>query len=333
MLPVTENAEPMPDRVDAKPSILLVEDEPTTRLLMMRQLVRAGYAVETATNGAEALSILQQRFHPLLITDWDMPVMDGVALCKAVRGLPLEGYVYTILLTAREGKANLLEALVAGADDYITKPPDDNELKARLGNGERILKLERSLRDANRRIYLLSITDALTATFNRRFLMERLPLEIDRVRRGQGSFCVILCDIDHFKKINDAYGHQSGDVVLKNIASILVQSVRQDVDWVCRYGGEEFLIALRDTSVENALSLAEAMRHRIEAHVFNHARLPIAVSASFGVAGYEPTQLPEEASMDSLMHTADHFLYQSKQAGRNCVKGPPLMPDSISKRL
>ncbi len=329
MLPIADNAVPLPDGVGDKPSILLVEDEPTTRLLMMRQLVRAGYTVETATNGAEALLILQQRFHPLLITDWDMPVMDGVALCKAVRGLPLEGYVYTILLTAREGKANLLEALQAGADDYITKPPDDNELKARLGNGERILKLERSLREANRRIYLLSITDALTATFNRRFLMERLPVEIDRVRRGQGPFCVILCDIDHFKKINDAYGHQSGDVVLKDIASILVQSVRKDVDWVCRYGGEEFLIALRETTVESALSLAEAMRHRIEAHVFHPARLPISVSASFGVAGYEPSQLPEEASMDSLMHVADHFLYRAKQAGRNCVEGPPSMQDII----
>jgi diguanylate cyclase (GGDEF)-like protein len=298
---------------------------------MTRQLARAGYTVETATNGAEALSILQQRFHSLLVTDWDMPIMDGVALCKAVRGLPLEGYVYTILLTAREGKAHLLEALAAGADDFVTKPPDENELIARLGNGERILKLERSLRDANRRIYLLSITDALTGTFNRRFLMERLPLEIDRVRRHQTPFSVILCDIDHFKKINDAYGHQSGDVVLKDIAAILLQSVRKEVDWVCRYGGEEFLIALRDTPVDSALSLAESIRNRIAAHVSRQDRGPIAVSASFGVAGYQSSSLPADATMDSLMSAADHFLYQSKQSGRNCVTGPASTQEASTK--
>ena len=333
MMPPANNATAVPDGVEAKPSILLVEDEPTTRLLMTRQLVRAGYTVETAANGAEALLILQQRFHSLMITDWDMPVMDGVALCKAVRALPLEGYVYTILLTAREGKAHLLEALVAGADDYITKPPDDSELIARLGNGERILRLERSLRDANRRIYLLSITDALTGTFNRRFLMERLPQEIDRVRRDQGPFSVILCDIDHFKKINDTYGHQTGDLILKTIAAILMQSVRKEIDWVCRYGGEEFLVALRDTPVESALSLAEAIRIRIGAHVSRHARGDIAVSASFGVAGYQFSQLPDSASTDSLMNSADHFLYQSKQAGRNCVKGPSSEPQDTSARV
>jgi two-component system, cell cycle response regulator len=120
---------------DIKPSILLVEDEPTTRLMTARQLTRAGYEVQVVSNGAEALAMFKSRFFPMMLTDWDMPKMNGVALCKAVREMPLEGYVYTILLTGREGKTNVIEGLAAGADDYLTKPPDDNELLARLNTG------------------------------------------------------------------------------------------------------------------------------------------------------------------------------------------------------
>src|ERR1039457_6732634 len=183
------------ESTDIKPSILLVEDEPTTRLMTSRQLTRAGYDVEVVSNGAEALAMLKKRFFPLLLTDWDMPEMDGVALCKAARATPLEG-------------------LAAGADDYLTKPPDDNELRARLNTGRRILKLEQSLRAANRQNHLLSITDALTATYNRRYLMERLPQEIGRACRYGQPLSVVLCDVDRFKHVNDTYGHQAGDGVL-----------------------------------------------------------------------------------------------------------------------
>src|ERR1700684_1742464 len=154
--PAASSPDALPDACDPAeitPSILLVEDEPTTRLMMSRQLTRAGYTVEVVSNGIQALEMLKSRFFPLLLTDWDMPEMDGVTLCKALRRMPLEGYVYTILLTAREGKANVIEGLAAGADDYLTKPPDDNELRARLNTGRRILKLEQSLRAANGRIH------------------------------------------------------------------------------------------------------------------------------------------------------------------------------------
>ncbi|HEX5768527.1 MAG TPA: response regulator, partial [Burkholderiales bacterium] len=168
---------------DALPAILLVEDEPTTRLMTARQLKRAGYEVEAVANGVEALARLRDRFFPLLLTDWEMPEMDGLALCRAVRESSLEGYVYTILLTARDSKAHIIEGLQAGADDYLTKPVDDSELMARLNTGRRILELERSLKAANHEKHLLSITDPLTATFNRRYLMEQLQKEIERARR------------------------------------------------------------------------------------------------------------------------------------------------------
>jgi diguanylate cyclase (GGDEF)-like protein len=307
--------------VEAKASILLVEDELTTRLLMSRQLKRDGSEVEVVSNGLQALELLKKRFFPMLITDWDMPEMNGVALCKAVREMPLEGYVYIILLTAREGKAHVIEGLAAGADDYLTKPPDENELRARLNTGRRILKLEQSLRAANRRIHLLSITDALTATFNRRHLMERLPLEVERARRYGRPLSVVLCDVDHFKRINDTYGHQAGDCVLSDLAKLLMESTRANIDWVARYGGEEFLIVLPETPVERAMAFAEKIRSTIEVHAFSAGDTRVGASASFGVAGYDAVPESKEASVDHLVASADQCLYISKEKGRNRTTG------------
>jgi two-component system cell cycle response regulator len=305
-------------------SILLVEDEATARLMTSRQLERAGFKVQTVANGAEALAMLKRRFFPLMLTDWDMPKMDGVALCKAVREMPLEGYVYTILLTARIGKANIIEGLAAGADDYLTKPCDDNELRARLNTGRRILRLEQSLRAANSRIHLLSITDPLTATFNRRYLMERLPQEIERAGRYQRPLSVVLCDADHFKQVNDAHGHQAGDDVLKDFAKLLMGSSRQDIDWVVRYGGEEFLTVLPETGLPAAMAFAEKMRAAIAAHPFETAAGTLSVTSSFGVAGYDSLEGQKEASVDRLIASADLCLYRSKELGRNQITGKAL---------
>lgn len=216
---------------DALPAILLVEDEPTARLMTARQLKRAGYDVESVGNGVEALARLKERFFPLLLTDWEMPEMDGLALCRAVRETELEGYVFTILLTARDGKACIIEGLQAGADDYLTKPVDDSELMARLSTGRRILKLERSLRAANRENLLLSITDALTGTYNRRHLMEQLPKEIERARQllvgGEQP-----AQLDECAHHVDAHRHGARGV--QNVGgldgAVLGESVRQVLD-------------------------------------------------------------------------------------------------------
>jgi two-component system, cell cycle response regulator len=309
------------DPAALKPSILLVEDEPTTRLMMSRQLMRAGYEVEVVSNGVQALEMLKKRFFPLLLTDWDMPEMNGVALCRAVREMPLEGYVYTILLTAREGTANVIEGLAAGADDYLTKPPDDSELRARLNTGRRILKLEQSLRAANGRIHLLSIMDALTGTYNRRYLMERLPQELERAHRYDRPLSVVLCDVDHFKKVNDAHGHQAGDEVLRCFARLLMDSSRTDIDWVARYGGEEFLIVLPETEVAGAITFAEKMRVAIATYPFKISGGTLTVNSSFGVAGYNALQAQKDASVDGLIANADRCLYRSKEMGRNRVTG------------
>lgn len=303
--------------------ILLVDDEPTQRLIMARLLKRAGYEVETAANGKEALAKIEAGDFQLMITDWEMPEMDGLALCRAVRAGGFEGYVYTILLTARDSKAHIIEGLEAGADDYLTKPVDDSELMARLNTGRRILRLERSLKAANREKHLLSITDALTATYNRRYLMEQLPKEIERARRYSRPLSAVLCDIDHFKKINDTHGHQAGDEVLKGFSQLLLNATRKGIDWVTRYGGEEFLIVLPETGVEAAAMFADKIRALVAGHEFASTAGALRITSSFGVAGYDAVD-NDEASVDDLIAYADLCLYRSKENGRNRVTGKQL---------
>src|SRR5258708_32571965 len=168
--------------VEPTTTILLAEDDPVTRMLMTRFLKKAGYEVDAVANGCEALDKMTKRYYPMLVTDWEMPEMDGIALCKAVRNMHLDGYVYALLLTARDSKEHIIAAREAAADDYLIKPVPEPELIAHLNAGRRILNLEHSLRVANHRNRILSITDALTAAYNRRYLMQQLPRELEHCR-------------------------------------------------------------------------------------------------------------------------------------------------------
>jgi two-component system, cell cycle response regulator len=303
--------------------ILLVDDEPTQRLIMARLLKRAGYEVETAANGKEALARIDSGDFQLMITDWEMPEMDGIALCSALRSSQGKGYIYTILLTARDAIEHVVTGLQAGADDYLTKPVIEAELIARLSTGKRIVTLERSLRTANEENRRLSITDPLTGAYNRRYLMEQLPREIERASRYSRQLSTIMCDVDYFKKINDTHGHLAGDEVLKWFVGHLQSGVRA-CDWVARYGGEEFVIVLPETNVENATTAAEHLRQQIAANPF----VPpggngFPVSASFGVSGWQDG-VPQAATLDALMGQCDAGVYASKSAGRNRVSVVPM---------
>ena len=307
--------------VEQSPTILLAEDDPVTRMLMTRFLKKAGYEVDAAANGSEALDKMMKRYYPMLVTDWEMPEMDGVSLCKAVRNLQLDGYVYSLLLTARDAKEHIIAGLEAGADDYLIKPVHEAELIARLNAGRRILNLEHSLRVANQRNRILSITDALTGAHNRRYLMEQLPRELERCRRYAYPLSVLMCDIDHFKKINDVHGHAAGDDVLQQFASRAQKSIRTNSDWVARYGGEEFLVVLPETAYEGGMFVAEKLRAMIESGPFTTRVGDLAVTASFGVASTGPSGPDIALKVDALIRTADECLYRSKQSGRNCVTG------------
>lgn len=297
--------------------ILLVDDEPTQRLIMARLLKRAGYVVETAGNGLEALAKIDAGDFQLMITDWEMPEMDGIALCSALRASQSRGYIYTILLTARDAIEHVVTGLQAGADDYLTKPVIEPELIARLNTGKRIVTLERSLRSANEENRRLSITDPLTGAYNRRYLMEQLPREIERAARYGRQLSVVMCDVDHFKKINDSHGHLIGDEVLKWFVTCLQKSVRA-CDWVARYGGEEFVAVLPETAVANAGAAAENLRQGIALAPFTLDGVSFQVTASFGASGW--TELvPAGATLDALMAKCDAGVYASKAAGRDRV--------------
>jgi diguanylate cyclase (GGDEF)-like protein len=307
--------------VDPTPTILLAEDDPVTRMLMTRFLKKAGYEVDAVANGSQALDKMTKRYYPMLVTDWEMPEMDGVSLCKAVRNLQLDGYVYALLLTARDSKEHIIAGLEAGADDYLIKPVHEAELVARLNAGRRILNLEHSLRVANQRNRVLSITDALTGAHNRRYLMEQLPRELERCRRYAYPLSVLMCDIDHFKAINDTHGHAAGDDVLQQFAARAQKSIRTNSDWIARYGGEEFLIVLPETAYEGALFVAEKIRMLIAATPFAMRSGDTPVTASFGVASTGANGPDIALKVDALIRTADECLYQSKQGGRNRTSG------------
>lgn len=288
---------------------------------MTRFLKKAGYEVDAVANGSEALDKMTKRYYPMLVTDWEMPEMDGVALCRAVRNMHLDGYVYALLLTARDSKEHIIAGLEAGADDYLVKPVHEPELIARLNAGRRILNLEQSLRIANHRNRILSITDALTGAYNRRYLMEQLPRELERCRRYAYPLSVLMCDIDHFKLINDRCGHAAGDDVLQQFAARAQKSIRCNSDWMARYGGEEFLVVLPETPYEGAVHAAEKIRSLIASTVFTTRAGDTAVTASFGVASTGPNGPDISLKVEAMIRCADECLYRSKQDGRNRNSG------------
>ena len=292
--------------------ILIVEDDAITRRILENFLGKWGYEVISANDGLTAWEIMLNPDAPnLVISDWMMPNMDGVELCKKIREIEKSDYTYFILLTTKTEKKDIIEGLESGADDFIVKPFDHEELRSRVKIGERIINLEQ-------RIIQVANTDYLTGVFNRRAFMERLEQEVNRSVRHKKGFSVIITDIDHFKNINDSHGHQAGDLVLQKFAGKLSE-ISRSYDFVGRYGGEEFIICLPETSVEQSGLIAERMRREIaglEINLPDNSSKPVSVTASFGIASCVMDCI---GNIDSIIKMADDALYRAKAEGRNRV--------------
>jgi two-component system cell cycle response regulator len=323
--PFPDEGNPMEGERNSYP-ILLAEDDPISRRLFEKILVKEGFSVTAVENGRKAFDLFRHQFFPIVLTDWQMPEMEGPALCRAIREANPDRYVFIIMLTSRGSKDDIISGLGAGADDYLTKPAHYAELVARIKTGIRILELEKSLKAAVDEIHLMSITDPLTGIYNRGYINERLPQEIQRANRYGRDLSILLCDIDHFKKINDTHGHLSGDAVLKSFARCLTSVFRHQVDWAGRYGGEEFLLVLPETNQDGAMVLAERLLQTIQKCETQVDDLTLSVTASFGVTSFSPRDWKEPVKPEALLKQADLLLYEAKGAGRNQAKGRCLMP-------
>jgi two-component system, cell cycle response regulator len=303
------------------PRVLIVDDDDLV-LAHLEALVRAaGFEVCTALGGSQALYSLEQAFAPVVISDLGMPGMDGLALCRTIRQRRWPGYVYILLLTAQTSEQDILAGLDAGADDYLSKRTSPAQLLARLRTAQRLLTLERSLKEALVEKRRLALTDALTGAPNRRYFQQRLSRELARLRRFGGDLCLMSLDIDNFKQINDRYGHASGDTVLQEFVRRIRRCLPRDTDWCARMGGEEFAVVLDGTGLLGVELVAERLRQAIAATAIKTPGGTISVTVSIGVSGVMGANRGE-CTVESLLQIADRNLYVSKEAGRNRVTVP-----------
>jgi diguanylate cyclase (GGDEF)-like protein len=319
--------------------ILIADDDMLSRRLLEKALERAGYEVIAVENGKLALEQLCKLEGPrLALLDWVMPELDGPGVCRAVRMRSEQTYVYMVLLTSKGTKEETVLGLESGADDYLTKPFNAEELRARLRVGERILLLEDRLVEARENMRFKATHDPLTSILNRGAIMELLARELHRSHREQKSTAILLGDVDHFKRVNDTMGHVVGDEVLKEIANRLLSSVRS-YDFVGRYGGEEFLVVLNNCDPAFAPARAEAIRRSISNPPIATAKGLRTLTMSFGVLLSGEWGL---RSVEELMHEVDLALYEAKSAGRDCLRlakpapkaepSPSPVPESVRLR-
>lgn len=298
-------------------NILVADDEALSRRLLEKTLERAGYDVVAVENGRQALEHLTGPDAPrLALLDWVMPELDGPSVCRAMRKRTDQTYVYMVLLTSKGSKEEIVRGLEAGADDYLTKPFDAEELRARLRVGERILLLEDRLVEARENMRFRATHDPLTSVLNRGAVLDLLGREVQRSRRENKSTAILLGDVDHFKDVNDMHGHVVGDEVLAEIASRLVNSVRS-YDFVGRYGGEEFLVVLNSCDTTYGPSRAEEIRKSVSISPIQTAKGSVSVTMSFGIL---QTADWGALSLEDLLHETDIALYQAKAAGRDCLR-------------
>ena len=297
-------------------TILIVEDSPLYRKLVEQSLSGHGHTVLCAENGRDALELFVAHQPEVVITDWLMPDLSGIELCQRIRTEFNHLYPYIILLSGNTQKEEVVEGLVAGADDYLTKPFHCGELEARVRAGLRIVRLHREIQTKNQQLEELALTDSLTGLPNRRAIENWAKREFSAARRHGFPVWAVLADLDHFKKVNDTYGHDAGDIVLKRVSEIIRNNTREYN--ICgRHGGEEFVVILTHVARDQAKAAIERIRIEIQEQRFSVGEKEFGVTASFGIAELQDMVRP---SLAPLLKDADRALYFAKRQGRNRIE-------------
>jgi two-component system, cell cycle response regulator len=303
-------------------SVLLVEDDPLVRTRLAEVISKAGFVVHTATSAEEALYAFSEEFFPIAIVDRLLGTSDGMDLTRQIRDLPWPGYVYVMLLTVLDSSEQVVAGLNAGADDYLSKKVTDAELVARLKTASRIITLEQSLRDTVAERSRAASTDVLTGGHNRRYFARHIKRELKRARRFGTPLSMLLLDIDHFKQVNDRYGHGAGDEILKQFSNRIRYSLPRDCDWSARIGGEEFAVVLPQTDLAGAKVVAERLRKAVCETPFQISHGDLTITVSQGVSALSTLEPDIEQTAQAMLDQADHLLYRSKIGGRNQVCCP-----------
>lgn len=339
---MTETKKHPPNASSPFLQVLVVDDSAAMRMAIKEELEPGGYEIIEAANGLDALvSACTGRPPDLITLDVEMPGLNGWETCKKLRSPHYadrisrhrNSRIPVIFVTGQNTMSERKKGFSAGAADFITKPFAKGELLARITVHLERYRLSRQLKEkindlkiSNEKIRKLSITDPLTGCYNRNYLSRQLAKEITRTQRYQTPISLVLTDIDFFKKVNDTFGHSAGDTVLVEFVNTIHRVIRKDLDWVTRYGGEEFVIVLPETAYDQACQCTERLRKKIADTPVTHDEVPISITASFGVTCLDPAQITDDFSTDRLIDTADHFLYQAKENGRNRVEGSPFKP-------
>lgn len=298
-------------------NILIIDDSETVRDQLAQTLEDAGICdqIHQAQDGLEAFKLLLGTRVDLILCDLVMPRIDGQKLLSMLAGHEELRHIPVIMLTGREDREIKIKLLGQGASDYVTKPFDAGELIARVKVHLKIKTLQDELKKSNELLKKLSSTDPLTHLYNRRSLMTMLEKEMQRAERKKTALSLIMIDLDHFKKVNDLYGHQNGDHILVNVAKLSMVGLR-GYDFAARYGGEEFILVLPETSHDDALQVAERLRERVQTRQFSGELKNLKITASMGVSTFPADSI---FTLDELIRAADEALYRAKGAGRNRV--------------
>jgi len=295
--------------------VLIAEDDRISSKILEKNINEWNYKAVVTKDGKEAWNILKENDITLAIIDWMMPGISGIELCRKIRKEKKHKYTYIILLTAKKNQEDINKGLLAGADDYVTKPFNRFELKARLQTGKRIIELENERNRLEKILVIRSQQDSLTSLWNKSMILRLLNEEISRSQREKHPIGVLMGDIDHFKKINDTYGHQIGDNVISEVASRLKKNIRL-YDKIGRYGGDEFLIILPNCNSMNLGRVANRLHKSLIDTKINTEIGALQITISIGGASCE---IVDETAPDNLIKSSDSALYKAKNKGRNSV--------------